>query len=861
MTRCLPGLAMVQICASHENNKFGKKCNYRFNLCIWVVLEMASIEDLEDDGIGECEDLVDDGMIDHTTQDPSLDWGPLVRDIAERVVMQGQNVFITGAGGVGKTHFSKKMISHIKGNYGKNVLVTAPTGPAAFNFSELNGATIHSAASLESRDRQNFIGLQNYASKMIKKWAKNKVLYNTDVLFIDEISMVSAETFAELDVALRCTFNADVPFAGKPVICVGDFKQLPPVITACYGNTGLLETYDFTTHSNPTFAFECVLWKYLKFYVVALVKQIRQLNSPELALILSKIRKGISYHENLNAHLSDRKRYDDIIKDDDYIYIATRNEDVNKHNAMRLNALLKRNGGVQTEFRPTITGSITMAPTHVKSKVHCIHTSHRVYPSSSSQPMKTTSYCSEDIVKDAFDRERAFAQNNGKVVYERFKVDEHDEVQRFADGEPVILTCSMILRLKCNGDKSVSRKFLNGERGRICIETHTSDCCGTFQATFVQMKLGSYRLLMYSSDHCLRCDLLLKYDNIEPIESYFSVSYNLEYTVSNPSLKVKLKTTITAMPFICGFGFTVHKCQGLTFSEAVSIVLGYIPTTFSGAPVHNLYVALSRAKSMDQLVRETPFAPNDAKHCLIRVDPVVSRFYRRLTSINNLGEFHQRDSVLDVDTACDDSFCNENFDLHKKALQQYNRNVAYVMDQFDKHMTCTIRTMFFKGKEGELRFMGPYEYYKSSAHTDIAIGNGLSSIQMRCLESSDKYYDEFKTIMQFFTKNIPKDIDTNTLVKIFGDFLLGSPSNVVGSMVRYAESEFPGDLWKHMCTHKYNGDAKAMLRDVLEHTKHALDSEHHDARRKHPITIELEQYIAENSKGSKRRKLSSDSDK
>lgn len=61
--------------------------------------------------------------------------------IAYDTLLTGNNIFLTGEGGTGKSYLIKTFIRQKKEQEGKNVLVCAPTGIAALN---LGGVTMHS---------------------------------------------------------------------------------------------------------------------------------------------------------------------------------------------------------------------------------------------------------------------------------------------------------------------------------------------------------------------------------------------------------------------------------------------------------------------------------------------------------------------------------------------------------------------------------------------------------------------------------------------------------------------------------------------------------------------------------------------
>lgn len=95
-------------------------------------------------------------------------------------VMGGNNVFITGSAGTGKSLLLKYIRKGLKRRHRK-YQVTAPTGLAAVN---IDGQTIHSWAGLGRGDKGLHIMLRYLAPKSVNVWR------SIDTLIIDEISMV-----------------------------------------------------------------------------------------------------------------------------------------------------------------------------------------------------------------------------------------------------------------------------------------------------------------------------------------------------------------------------------------------------------------------------------------------------------------------------------------------------------------------------------------------------------------------------------------------------------------------------------------------------------------------------------------------
>jgi ATP-dependent DNA helicase PIF1 len=140
---------------------------------------------------------------------------------ALQVMMSGTNVFLTGAPGAGKTYVLNEFIRRAQ-RQGKVIAVTASTGIAA---THLGGTTIHSWSGL---------GIRDELSSEDRHWlATNERLakrYNsTDVLVIDEVSMLHGMRLDMVNEAAKLLRKNEAPFGGMQVILVGDLFQLPPI--------------------------------------------------------------------------------------------------------------------------------------------------------------------------------------------------------------------------------------------------------------------------------------------------------------------------------------------------------------------------------------------------------------------------------------------------------------------------------------------------------------------------------------------------------------------------------------------------------------------------------------------------------
>ena len=196
------------------------------------------------------------------------------QQIAYDKYIAGNNIFITGPGGTGKT----ALIRHIQQDASKkgiNIQVCALTGCAAVLL-ECKAKTIHSWAG---------IGLGNGTiENIINKIVKNKYIKSKwteiNILIIDEVSMMSQKLFELLDIIGKVVRRNQKPFGGIQIIFSGDFYQLPPV-----GSKDDLETLKF--------CFESPLWieTFALENHVNLCKIFRQ-NDAIYQRILNQIREG-----------------------------------------------------------------------------------------------------------------------------------------------------------------------------------------------------------------------------------------------------------------------------------------------------------------------------------------------------------------------------------------------------------------------------------------------------------------------------------------------------------------------------------------------------------------------------------------
>lgn len=218
-----------------------------------------------------------------------LEWEPPLgaqQAAAYADALAGLSAFITGPGGVGKSETMRRIVRDLR-RKGKRVAVTASTGIAAVNVS---GLTIHSCLGT------GFAGSIKEAQHRTSPEAFTKAadrFAQIDTVLVDETSMLHGDYIemmswwmSRIAGVIGEEKRASLPFGGFQVIFVGDFLQLPPVITA----------RDKVKHK---YAFQAPSWKKAGLAVHYLRKGYRQ-DDAEFRKHLMRVRRGYCPQDTLD---------------------------------------------------------------------------------------------------------------------------------------------------------------------------------------------------------------------------------------------------------------------------------------------------------------------------------------------------------------------------------------------------------------------------------------------------------------------------------------------------------------------------------------------------------------------------------
>ena len=243
------------------------------------------------------------------------------------------HVFLSGPGGVGKSHVIKMIHSDtlkllkLSGTFEPDdviVLLTAPTGVAAFN---IDGMTLHSALLL---GRSKYSGFQPLSHDRLNTLRTK--LSRLMLLIVDEVSMVGANMLLEIHKRLQQIkgMSDDAVFGGVSILAVGDLYQLPPVgqaplfstVSDCYAQlygSGSLWCDHFIMHE--------------------LTQVMRQRGDPAFSELLCRVRTNTCTDDDVKILKSREIAADSANYPTQALHVYRLNADVDERNSHMLDSI------------------------------------------------------------------------------------------------------------------------------------------------------------------------------------------------------------------------------------------------------------------------------------------------------------------------------------------------------------------------------------------------------------------------------------------------------------------------------------------------------------------------------------------
>mgnify|MGYP006095898657 FL=1 len=232
----------------------------------------------------------------------------------------GENIFVTGPAGSGKSFLIKTIVNDsVENDY--KLQVCALTGCASILLN-CKATTLHRFAGIGLANKS----IDEVVEDVFEKRYKLKKWYDLKCLIIDEVSMMSLKILLILDKMARKIYRKPtLPFGGLQVIFSGDFYQLPPI-----------KSNDADEESSM-FCFEHPIWNELfpKDNQI-LLKSIFRQEETEFLKVLKYVREGRitkSTRETLEKRVFTEEELDKVRKENVVTIISPYKKDTDNINA------------------------------------------------------------------------------------------------------------------------------------------------------------------------------------------------------------------------------------------------------------------------------------------------------------------------------------------------------------------------------------------------------------------------------------------------------------------------------------------------------------------------------------------------
>lgn len=508
---------------------------------------------------------------------------------ANYYMRRGYNVFLTGPAGTGKTHVICAFKQWCLDNR-KKVAITSTTGTSAIL---IGGRTIHSWAGIDYGDKDADIYVQNIYENphLLRRWRM------TQILVIDEISMMNPELFEKLDyIARSVRWSNSQPFGGIQVVLSGDFAQLPPV-------------------KSPKYCFETPLWEELLDVTIYFTEIIRQCD-PVFQSLLCNIRMGKLTPEHrkilmdcVGRDLETVTKAGIVIKP---TQLHSHKVDVKNINDREL-AYCKKHRQTTIETRTTgaVDASVVDASRVVdalsEKDTHDMEDKHAVAPieNESGEPLINT----VDGVTYTYTAHYKYVNTLRLNLSEGMKAIMKDTIDRNA---PILNELELVLGAQVMLAKNLCLEdgLANGSRGVIidfiCTEESMNPETGARTA---------YPIVEFVNGHTR---------TIRPEKWQYIFEETSEGKTSIKKYQI---------PLVLAFATTIHKSQGMTIDLAEEDLSRCFD--FGQA-----YTALSRVRSLQGLSLVN-FSDKS-----IKADPRVVAYYSGLKTLNKHARFQLREMEL-----------------------------------------------------------------------------------------------------------------------------------------------------------------------------------------------------------------------
>ena len=277
------------------------------------------------------------------------------------------HLFLTGKAGTGKTTFLRQLAAETHKSY----LIVAPTGIAALNA---KGVTIHSQFLLpfgsfiperepvtDQGETARFYTKHTLTRIHTLNSMRRKVLRATELVIIDEVSMLRADILDAIDFRMRSAKgNYAKSFGGTQLLMTGDLYQLPPIVND--EEWPLLQKYYRSMHF-----FEALAFREEKMVYIELDRIFRQ-HDDRFIRILNNLRDNKATKEDI-AILNNRYQSEKQIgTDQDAITITTHNYIADSINRKKLEVLPAQSVFLEAEIYGDFPENLYPLPLEIELK-------------------------------------------------------------------------------------------------------------------------------------------------------------------------------------------------------------------------------------------------------------------------------------------------------------------------------------------------------------------------------------------------------------------------------------------------------------------------------------------------------------
>jgi hypothetical protein len=485
---------------------------------------------------------------------------------AVKSISEGNNLFITGEGGTGKSHFISTLAKIFEINKISFRIVT-PTGITAINLNESlmsNGCT-----PVASTYHSLYGFIPNRDDRTLHKNVKS-LIKELDVLIIDEAPMIDAYSIdrmsfrhnypqkdtGDLQKRLKSEMFGredlfDKFFGDTQVIMFGDLFQLPPIVNNDLTKYGYASKYIFDSFSYKQGAFKIISF-YKNYRVAEFADEKNKRKSQILKALLKDIRYGcISDSSKAALNQLNTKR---VINNNNIITSILENDNIllSPYNAdcFNINEKVKAKlDGKEVYLHPFLSGGVAR-----ELKFSSIEETER-------------------FLDKRFDTPRVLV----------IKI-----------GQRVLITTN-----------NPKKGFYNGDIGIV-------NAINTFKGDIISIEVLIKRAGEFKK-YVIERKLYIKPTTSEIIKLNAIKATVIGVSVEDQVRKI-VKNWIEQFPLKDGFAITFHRAQGKTFEKTI--------INPNGFGTGGLYVALSRNTNLDGILLTDKIKPSH-----ISVDNYVLKFY------------------------------------------------------------------------------------------------------------------------------------------------------------------------------------------------------------------------------------------